>query len=151
MAQSSAFAVDVAQPWGQDFVLTANGDLALLSDSLTTPSATVQRVYRIILHTPRLLDDSGIPVAPPDDWFNVDFGAMVSRSIGRNATDDVLAGIQARILAGIAADPGIAPTPSPTVTVTDAGGGFVLVHVACDTVVGVPIVIPGLRLQIAGG
>jgi hypothetical protein len=132
--------------WNGDFALTANGDLQLAIDTPATPAATVQRLVRAIQTTPRLTDAAGNPIARPDDCFNCTYGSGVRALVNQPITPALIAGLQARIIAALLADPSIAPNPPPVVNVGQTGTFTVSISVTCFAVSGEIVTIPSLTL-----
>lgn len=150
MGATGAVELDLAAGlgWGGDLALTATGDLLKVVDTPTSVAATTQRLARIILTNPTLLDGYGNPIGRPDDIFNPQFGSGARALIGEAITPQLISAMQTRILAAIAADPGIATNPAPSVVVqTDGtGDGLLYVSVTCYTIVGQIITLPSLPL-----
>jgi hypothetical protein len=141
---------DALRPWGMDFTINPNGDLAILSDTPTSPVATTQRIIRLLQYLPLLFNDAGSPITTPDDLFNPFYGAGVRAVIGQNPTTDVISGVRTRILKGLATDPYIRNTPAPTVTVVSGGGNALLtITVSCTTSTGQPVTIPPQQISLA--
>lgn len=151
MGATGAVELDLAGGvgYGGDLALTATGDLLKVVDSATSTAATYERLARIILTNPRLLDGYGNPLGRPDDLFNPTFGSGARALVGEPLTPALIAGMQTRILAAIAADPGIATNPAPQVTIESdgTGDGFLYVTVQCYTIVGQIVTLPSLPLQ----
>lgn len=134
--------------WNGDFLLTPTGDLQLVTDQPSAPNATMQRLIRLILTNPRLLDPSGNPIAIPNDRFNPTYGAGVRALVGQAITSAMVSGIQSRIIAALLADPDVATNPPPNVSVTQSSLYAVSVSVICYAVSGEIITIPSLQLPI---
>lgn len=141
--------------YGGDFVLTAQGDVQLVSDSNASTVATTERLLRLLLTNPRLFGSSGQPIGRPDDRFNPTYGSGVKALVGEPITQQLLFGIRTRILSALSQDPAVAANPAPTVNVTDQGGGFILITGdqsgnMCYTTTGQPITVPPQQIQILG-
>jgi hypothetical protein len=152
MAQA-AFVTDVAQPYGADFVLTYNGDLALIQDTLDTPAATIQQLIRLCLTNPVLQDVDALSIGRPDNLFDGNYGAGLPIAVGEPITPALANGIVARILAALANSPSVSQTPAPSVTAMQGAAPFqnvLYVSVVCNTVSGQTVVIPSLPVVTGG-
>lgn len=129
--------------YGGDFELDPNtGDLLLVEDTPGNPAATKQRLTRLLLTTPRSSDlGTNDPLGFPDDVCNPDYGAGLPALVGVLPTQRVLSTVQSNLAKIIAADPYVASTPVPSVTVTSASGGFLFVVITCDTSDGDPLLL----------
>lgn len=134
--------------WNGDFVLTQTGDLALSIDTVSAANATQQRIVRLILTNPRLFDSSNNPIATPNDPFNPTWGAGIRALVGQMITPPLISGLQYRISSAILADPGVAASPPPVVSVLQISFYAVQVSVTCYSVSGETITIPSLSLPI---
>jgi hypothetical protein len=154
MAQAAvAFVTDVAQPYGADFAITYNGDLALVQDTLQDPAATRQQLERLVLTSPTLQDVDGLAIGRPDNLFDGSYGAGMPVAVGEPITPALLHGIEARILQGIAQMPSVAQSPLPVVTVTQGSPPYqnaVFVTIECQTVSGQTVTVPSLALNLGG-
>jgi hypothetical protein len=144
---------DIDAPYGGDWSFTPQGDFATVADTFDNPAATQQRLYRLILTSPRLKDDNGSPLpgTRPDDLFHPDYGAGLRTIVGESVSAQLLNDAKSRILAALALDTGIVQFPAPAVTATDYGGGYVEFDVSCQTVLGQQVTIPSIPLQFFGG
>ncbi len=143
--------VELALEYGGDFTLDEQGNLALVIDTYDDPAATRQRITLLVMTNPTLYDNSGTPIARPDDLFNPSWGAGLRLAVGQDITPTLTSAISARIIAALANDPGIATSPAPIVTVVDEGGGLMLVSVACDSIVGQSVTVNNIPLRVFGG
>lgn len=143
--------VEIALDYGGDFSLDEQGNIALVIDTYDNPAATQQRVTLMVMTNPTLYDDNGTPIARADDMFNPTYGAGLRLAVGQDITPTLISGIRARIMAALAADPGIASVPAPTVDVTDEDNAILLVSISCDTVTGQSVTVNNLPLQVYGG
>jgi hypothetical protein len=112
---------EVQMPWGGHLALTPQGDLALVQDTPFSAAATQQRLVQLVQTNAQaqiVRSDGSTVYLRPDDLFNPTYGSSIRRTIGELPTSQLLATVRARVLAGIALDPGIAQSPAPVVTVT---------------------------------
>lgn len=143
--------VEFDQAWGQDFILTPQGDLKVINDRDDNGRATQQRIERLIMTCPTLKDASGNKLARADDIFNPNYGAGVRRAVGSLITNDLINRITSQIIAGLSADPGIAQNPPPSVSVSDGGNGLLIVGpIQVTTVIGQVVTVPSRPLQVFG-
>jgi hypothetical protein len=140
--------VDAQRPFGSDYVQTATGDLALLQDSPNNPVATIQRIQRMIQSIPILRDAAGNAISVPTDRFNVKYGSGAPALVGQNPTPSLESQFRSRILAGLALDPYILPSPPPVVVVSSSpGSGFVVDRVTCTTITGQVVTTPPQQIN----
>lgn len=142
--------VEIALPAGGDFTLLPNGDLLLIADSQATPSATKQRVIRLILTNARVTNSTTGAVSMPDDLFNPSWGATVRPSVGAPVDANLTSLIQSQIQLALALDPDISQVPAPIVTVVQSAITTVTVSVECTALTGELITIPSLAIPISG-
>lgn len=135
--------------WGGDFSLTANGDLLLAQDSLLTPSATFERINRLILTNAAVSDANDTPISEADDLFNPSYGSSARAFIGEPPTSALLSSVQAAVQAGLATEPGIVSSPAPTVSVTNGGSGKMLINVEVTLLNGSRQALPTVAIQAA--
>lgn len=132
---------------GGDFIQAENGDLLLAQDTAQTADATRQRIQRLLLTNPRLLDDAGRIISTPDDLFSPDWGAGLPALVDQPVTAAFISALQARIVSAVLSDPGIVANPAPSVTVTQQDTATVIVGISAQTVSGQTMVIPSLPLS----
>jgi hypothetical protein len=142
--------VDIAMTndgYGGVMLMTATGDVQLLIDTPNYPAATLQRVYRLILTSATLRDDEGNAIAPADDLFNPEWGASLRERVGEMYSNTLAQQIVSSVTKALAQDPGIAESPAPVVTVTQAVGA-VLIDVDCTTKDGQQLTVPTATLKL---
>ena len=138
-----------ANGWSGDLVLTGTGDFLVLVDTHDNPSASQQRLARIILTNPIAFDPYGNATSRPDDIFNPWLGSGVRYALGKPLTPALVAWLQNHIKAAIAADPNFTTSPEPIVQpfVDGTGDGQILIYVQATTIQGFIAVLPSLALQ----
>jgi hypothetical protein len=104
--------------FGGDYQLTANNDLAVVRDTPYSAAATIQRITFMVMTMAALPNVTNTAVGEPDDMFNPGYGGNAPAYVGRKNQTQNLDALERSILAGIAADPFIAPTPQATCTFT---------------------------------
>lgn len=124
---------DANLPWGGDFSLTADGDLALIEGSGETEQSIIRRLFTRL---------QGYVWAP-------EYGASIPERIGRVARERTIAAI---VRAQIALEATVAALPVPQITVTapNANPGLYVIDIRyTDAVTGKAIAIsfevPGSR------
>lgn len=125
------------------------GDIKLVVDTVGNPAATLQRITRLILTTPRAFDSNLVAYGSGDDPVNPDYGGGLGASVGENFTPRLENAIAGAIKDGLALDPYIAPSPLPTVSVASPSRGAMIVSVTCSDVLGNQIVLADVGLPIA--
>jgi hypothetical protein len=154
MAQIGNVEIDLsAGGYGGDFSIDDTGDLILAQDTLLfgqlTPTATFERMVRVILTNARILDPATqAPISEADDIYHTTFGSSVRALIGRGITNDVLSGIQSRVTAALLSESYILQNPAPTVLVTNGGGGIVNIDVSVTLITGRTVTLPTQSLPV---
>lgn len=144
--------VEFAFPWGGDLQQLPNGDLAVVQDAYDNPAATIQRLEVLIMTNPTLRNEqTGQPIGRADDIFNDSYGSGARALVGELITDDVIAGIQARVAKAVSGDPGVAKIPAPIIDVQDLGNGKISLTISGQTTSGQPFTTPAWRLSPIGG
>lgn len=139
-------------PWNGDLVQLPNGDLATIQDTFDSPAATIQRLEVIVMMNPTLRNEqTGQPMGRADDLFNEKIGSGARALVGELATDDVVAGIQARVAKAISIDPGIAKVPAPVIDVQSDDDGKLWLTISGRTTSGQPFTTPAWALSPFGG
>ena len=91
-------------------------DFVLLVDTAGQAPATTQRLYGMMMTSPR--DTSGSTPTLPDDIFHPDYGVGLPQMVDQLQSVDLADEIVSRITSGMAADPGVAvPTPVQEIVV----------------------------------
>ena len=143
-------AVEIALVYGGVLTFQSNGDLQLSQDTPTSPQATFERVLRIVLTNPTTTDGNGNPIGRPDDLFHPSFGSGVKAAIGEPGTPALVQAVSARIIAAIQADPYIATSPAPTVSLTQLTIGTWQLIVTCSAISGEPFTLPSFIISTTG-
>jgi hypothetical protein len=137
--------------WGGDFSVDATGDLVLATDILNAPTATQQRIYRLLMTNPRFFDANNNPISFPGDLFASTYGSGIRALVGQMITPQLTALIQTQIVNALMSDPTIARSPAPVVTVTNVGSNTIQVSLTCTAVTGEVVTIPSFNLSTLGG
>ena len=137
--------------WGGDLTIDATGDIVLVSDQPNNPAASLQRIYRNLMTNARIFDDNGNPASSPNDLFAPGFGGSLRALTGQMMTPTLVGEIESNILNGLQQDPTIATSPSPTVTVQNAGSNVVQISLSCESITGETITLPSFPLSLTGG
>jgi hypothetical protein len=120
-ASSIVGSVEVDLPWGGDFSLTDSGDLLIAADTSTSPAATIERLTRLVLTSPSMLDpNTGTPIQA-DDIFNPTWGAGAQMYVGAAVNAKMIQSLRSRVMDALVRDPGISPNPPPTVAIQMVG------------------------------
>jgi hypothetical protein len=143
--------VELYLEYGGGLEFLPGGDLKLARDDDGSYTATRQRLERLIFTTPIQTDVNGLPIGPPDDRFNPNWGAGLPALVGENYTAALETEITRRILTGLQGDPGLDPTATPTVSVTPIGVAQFLVQVSVTTASGAPFTFPAVLVPPTGG
>lgn len=137
--------------WGSDFQIDDTGDIMLAQDDKVAATATIQRLVRMLLTSPRLKDERGNFLAPSDDYFNPDYGAGLRAAVDMGFSQANLAALRSAIFNQLSNDPGVASTPSPVVNVTLLSDNItVVINVSFTTSDGQLQVLPTLELSPQG-
>jgi hypothetical protein len=137
--------------WGGDLSVDVTGDLVLAQDVLNDPTATQQRIYRLLMTNPRFFDDNNNPISFSNDLFAPAYGAGIRAQVGQMITPQLTSRIQYQIANALNSDPTIARSPAPVVTVTNVGSNTVQVSLTCTAVTGEVVTIPSFNLSTLGG
>ena len=149
--QPTPQSVEIAlSSYGGRLQFAPNGDLALKVDTTDAADASRQRLECMLMLSPTMQDVDGVSIGSPDDWFNPHYGAGLPRVIGQPNTPTLVNGIRSRILAALAADPEIAQTPPPTVTIVQIDNVTVEFAISCFTVAGLSVTYPPQQLKTGG-
>ena len=149
--QPTPQSVEIAlSQYGGRLQFAPNGDLALKVDTTDSADASRQRLECMLMLSPTMQDVDGVSIGSPDDWFNPHYGAGLPRAIGQANVPTLVNGIRSRILLALAADPEIAQTPAPTVTVIQVDNVTVEFSVSCYTVAGLSVTYPPQQLKTGG-
>ena len=144
-------ATTIFHEYGKDWQRSPSGNILLAKDDPNgEATAATQRLMRIILTTPRLFDDHGIPVARADDKYNPTFGAGLPAYVDENVNDAVLGAMRAAILGNIAIDPYFVSVPQPTVKFQQQDANTLLLWVRAVTTSGQVAATPALPLSVGG-
>ena len=119
-----------------DFIQTDNGDLKLATDTPYSSDATTQRLTRLLMTNPRLIDAAGNPISTPGDLFYPNYGAGEPALVDQPVTPAFVQALQSRIINALLKDPTVSPNPRPTVTVNQLNSSTVQVAIAVTTVTG---------------
>ena len=122
------------------------GDVLLVVDTIGNPAATLQRITRLILTTPRAFNSNLVAYGSGDDPVNPDYGGGLGATVGENYTASLVNFVTGKIKNGLAEDPYIASNPLPVVSVTSPSYGLLLVSVTCTDLLGNQINIADLSV-----
>ena len=135
--------------WGGTMLMTPTGDVQLIADVPSIAPATKQRIYRLMLTSCMVFDAQKNPISCADDLFNVNWGVGLRQRVGQMYDSTFVNQVTNQCLAALAADPGIAQNPAPTVLVQYVGGGQATVNVTCNTITGTQVVIPTVTIRVS--
>ncbi len=117
MPQVGTVDIDISNGgYGGTFTLADNGDLLLAVDTIVAPTATLERMARLIL-TNAAIVLYGVTVSEADDIFNDWYGSSIRPLIGQMITAVLISTIKAQILAALTTDPNLVQSPAPTLYV----------------------------------
>jgi hypothetical protein len=137
--------------WGGDFQVDATGDLVLVQDANNNPAATTQRVYRMLMTSPRQVDpDTGDPVSIPDDLFAPGYGGGLRVHVGKMITPGLIGEIESDIEAGLQTEDTIDNSQPPSVAITRPANNLLQIALECDTVTGEVVSVPSFPLLLSG-
>ena len=114
---------DIWLVYGANLQFDSRGDLAIATDTPTSPDATNQRLLRLMLTRCRKLLSSLGYYSMPDDVFNPDWGIGLGTYTHQNIINNKL-GFETKLLSEVAQDPGVSPTPPPTLTYSNSDGAY---------------------------
>lgn len=142
---STTGSVEIALDWSGDFQYDSTGDLILALDTPDAPTATNQRLVRLILTAPNIVVN-GHPVAYADDIFHPTWGAGLRAYVDDTFNAATLQKLTNHILQALAADPAVAASPRPTVTSNLVGPNTATIAIAYTDTLGQKQVLPTINL-----
>jgi hypothetical protein len=135
--------------WGGDLATDETGDLVLAIDTPNNPIATQQRIYRLLMTSPRQSDqDLDEWCSIPDDLFAPTYGAGLRFQVGQMMTAGLIGQLESAIFAALQTDPTIVSLPPPSVTITNAGSNTLQIDISATAVSGEIITIPSFTLPL---
>jgi hypothetical protein len=142
---STTGSVEIALDWSGDFQYDSTGDLILAIDTPSAPTATNQRLIRLILTSPNIVV-KGQPVAFADDIFHPTWGAGLRAYVDETFNAATLQRLANRIRQQLAADPAVAPSPAPTIALNMVGVNAATLSIVYTDTLGQKQVLPTINL-----
>jgi alpha-beta hydrolase superfamily lysophospholipase len=143
---STTGSVEVSLDWSGDFQYDSTGDLILAVDTTDAPTATNQRLIRLILTAPNIVVN-GQPVAFADDIFHPTWGAGLRAYVDDTFNATTLQKLTNHIMQMLSADPAVAASPRPTVTSNMVGPNAATVAITYTDTLGQKQVLPTINLS----